>query len=230
MEAVVADVMHRFQTDFFNYDKPQIEDANFKFPFIWIVGECHTHLLPLGKFRDMFFESEAVRYDYLRDRNPYSYYLDSVNYTEDYWFLGTESGLQSINREQAKAAIMDYISPAVQEWIAKNGPLPNKAKIPVIIRGITITKLKELVADCRNHDDDSLMECLKSFHNHRRVATDQHIEVYYNSNCGDFSFGKFINGECQLFGGIIFHGWPETGYQTNGSVQLIRHYGWSTHT
>lgn len=230
MESVVNDVMVRFQTDFFNYDKTDIESADFKFPFIWIVGECHTHLLPLGKYRDAFFANEAVRYDYLRKHNPYSYFFESVNYTKDHWFLVTESELQPINQAQAKAAIMDYVNPAVQEWIAENGPLPANTKVPVIIRGVSIAKLKELVADCRKHNNDSLMDCLRRFHNYRRVAADQHIEVSYNSAWNEFAFCEYTNGKPGLVGGIVFHGWPETGYQTNSSVQLDPHYGWSTHT
>lgn len=125
---------------------------------------------------------------------------------------------------------MDYVNPAVQEWIAENGPLPANTKVPVIIRGVSITKLKELVADCRKHNNDSLMDCLRRFHNYLRVAADQYIEVHYNSAWKEFTFSEYTNGKEGLVGGIIFHGWPETGYQTNGSVQLDPHYGWSTHT
>lgn len=230
MEQVVNDVMVRFLSDFHNGDKPRIMKADFKFPFIWIVGKTHTYLLPLGHYRDAFFYAESVRYDYIREHNPYSYYFESDYYADDYWFLATESGLQSINRDQAKAAVLDYVTPAVQEWITENGPLPVNTKVPVIIQGVTLTKLKELIAECRKHNDDSLMNCLKRFHNYRRVASDQYIKVSYNSAWNEFSFSEYINGKPGLAGGIIFHGWPETGYQSNGSVQIEPQYGWSSHT
>lgn len=230
MEAVVGDVMRSFQSDFFNYDKPRIENAGFKFPFIWIVGESHTHRLELGNYKDLFFEAESVRYSYVRENNPYAYFFTSSSYVKDNWYLITEDGLQTINREQAKAAIMDYVNTAVQEWIAENGPLPVNTKVPVIIRGASLSKLKELVSECHKHDDDSLMNCLRRFHNYMRMASDQHIEVSYNSAWNEFAFCEYINGKPGLVGGIVFHGWSETGYKTNNAVQLEPHFGWSTHT
>ncbi len=38
------------------------------------------------------------------------------------------------------------------------------------------------------------------------------------------------NGNCGLNGGIIFHGFPESGYRQNGSVQIDPSYGWQIHT
>lgn len=230
MEAVVADVMTDYQSDFFNYDKPRIESPEFKFPCIWIVGAMHTHRLELGNYQDFFYEAESMRYDYLRDSNPYAYFTDTTNYAKDYWFLVTENGLQSINREQAKSAIKDYVTPAVKAWERDNGPLPKLTKVPVYIHDTTFGKLKKLFAECQAHGDNSLMECLRRFHSHRRVSSDQCVKVYYNERYNEFSFGEYINGQCRMNGGIIFHGWPETGYEENGSVQLDPRYGWSSHT
>lgn len=51
----------------------------------------------------------------------------------------------------------------------------------------------------------------------------------YGEHC--LSFGEHrADGRAGLCGGIIFHGFPETGYKQNGSVQLDASYGWSTHT
>lgn len=230
METVVAETMHHYQSDFFEIDKPRIESDDFKFPAIWIVGECHTHRLDLGNYKDLFFNCEGTRYDYLYNPNPFCYYLESSNYSRDKWFLITEAGLQPINREQAKAAIMDYVNPAVQEWISENGPLPKLTKVPVVLRNITISELKAMVAECRAHGNDSLMGCLMRFHQYTRVAANQYVEVIYNKPWNEFVFCQYINGKQGLVGGIIFHGWPETGYQTNGSVQIDPHFGWSTHT
>lgn len=230
METVVTNVMRRYQSDFFHGDKPLIEGSIFKFPAIWIIGESHTHLLLIGNYKDRFFEMEGIRYDYLYNHNPYSYFLDSDYYRSDKWYLITEKGLQPINQKQAKAAIMDYVNPAVQEWIAENGPLPKLTRVSVKLRGISISKLKELVSDCRNHGNDSLMECLMRFHRYTRVAADQFVEVSYHNQYNEFRFCHYINGRPNTAGGIVFHGWPETGYQTNGSVQIEPHYGWSTHT
>lgn len=58
-------------------------------------------------------------------------------------------------------------------------------------------------------------------------------EYYIGSEFGEYclSFGEHrVDGLHGLCGGIIFHGFPETGYKENGSVQLEGSYGWSTHT
>lgn len=229
MEAVVAETMKSFQSDFYDYDKPRIESGKLKFPAIWIVGESHTYCLELGNYKDLFYECESVRYNYLYDHNPYSHYTSSYC-SNDKWFLITEAGLQPINCKQAEAAIKDYVNPAVQAWIAENGPLPKLTKVPVVLKNITIAELKALVAECRTHDDDSLMSCLTRFHQYSRVAANQYVEVTYHKQWREFQFCEYINGERRLVGGIVFHGWPETGYQTNGSVQLTQRYGWASHT
>lgn len=231
MEAVVADVMKGYQSDFFNCDKPRIESPEFKFPCIWIVGDSHTHRLELGNYKDLFFEAESVRFDYLRNHNPYHYFLTEGYFAEDKWFLIAENGLQPINREQAKAAIMDYVTPAVHAWVEENGPLPKLTKVPVkFYQDITFSKLKALIADCRAHGDDSLFDCFKKLQQCCRVATDQYVEIAYHNRWNEFNFCKYVNGQAILFGRIVFHGWPETGYETNGSVQIDPHYGWSSHT
>lgn len=230
MKAVVEDVMKDFQTDFFNCDRPRIASPEFKFPAIWIVGEYHTHRLELGNYQDLFFEAESVRYAYVRENNPYSYFLECVHFLNDKWYLITEDGLQPINREQAKSAIMDYVIPAVEAWKAENGPLPTLERVKVIIRGITFSKLKELIADCRAHGNDSLMECFKIFRHSQRVAADHYFDVCYNEAWNEFSSCEYVNGKPGIVRVFVFHGWPETGYQTNGSIQLDPRYGWSSHS
>lgn len=230
MEAVVAETMKSFQSDFFNYDKPRIESADFKFPAIWIVGELHTHFLELGNFKDKFFEFESIRYAYIRNNNLWEYYLTETFFAKDKWFLVTESGLQPISREQAKAAMLDYIVPAVHAWESENGPLQMPSRVSIRFKNITIGKLKALITECRAHGDDSLLDCLKQRQNSCRVAADQYVEINYFEHWKKFDFCEYVNGSPSLSGGIIFHGWPETGYETNGSVQIDPHYGWSSHT
>lgn len=230
MEAVVAETMECYQSDFFKYDKPRIESEDFKFPAIWIVGNSHTHCLELGNYKDSFFEAESVRFDYLRNHNPYHYFLTENYFAKDKWFLITENGLQPITREQAKSAILDYVTPAVHTWIAENGPLPKLTKVSVKFKNITLGELKALIADCRAHGNDSLLECFKIRHCSCRIAADQYTVITYDKKWHEFSFSEYVNGTARLSGGITFHGWPETGYETNGSVQIDPHYGWSSHT
>lgn len=45
MSNIVADVMTSFQSDFENFDRPYIENADSsKFPMIWIVGQSTLNL------------------------------------------------------------------------------------------------------------------------------------------------------------------------------------------
>lgn len=230
METVVHETMKSFQTDFFDHDKPRLTGLEFKFPAIWIVGESHTHLLALGNYKDVFYREESIRFAYIREHNPYQFYLNDRYFANDRWFLITEDALQPINREQAKSAIMDYVTPVVNAWVAENGPLPKNDRLKIKIINISIDELKALIADCRSHGNDSLMDCLKRFRLYSRSASDQYIEVSYYKYCQEFTFCEYTNGKVGLVGGIVFHGWPETGYKENGSVQLDPHYGWSIHT
>lgn len=228
MRNIVADVMTSFQTDFENYDRPYIESDECQFPMIWIVGESHTFMLKLGEYRDIFFNNESARFAYSKNPNVWGYHLE--HNTQDNWFLITKDDISRITPKEAENTIKDYVIPAVKAWEAKNGLLPKATKLPVKFRNITLSKLKELISDCHNHGDDSLMDCLKSFHRYTRCATNQYIEVNYNSKYNEFTFSEYTNGKKGLVGGIVFHGWPETGYKQNGSCQLTPRYGWDKHT
>lgn len=230
MKAVVIETMKSFQTDFYDYDQLTIAGETFKFPAIWIVGESHTHLFELGTYEFRFFSSEAVRYDYLYNPNPWAYFFTQKYYTKDKWFLVTENGLQPINLEQAKAAIKDYIAPAVNAWVKEHGPLPKLTKVPVKFKNITLSELKMFIADCRAHGDDSLVECFKRRQKSCRVAANQYAVITWHKGWNEFTFCEYINDKEGLEGHIVFHGWPETGYQTNGAIQVDPEYGWSSHT
>lgn len=230
MEAIVANVMKRFQSDFYHYDLPAFKSEDFKFPAIWGVSECGTKLIELGAYKQWFFEKESERYAYIADHNPWRCFCENSCYNEHQWYLVMEDKLQPINREQMAAVIMDYVNPVVEEWIAQNGPLPTADKIPVTISNITLSKLKEMINECREHGDDSLMEELRRFRRYFRRAAKQHVQVTYLGYANEFAFSHYVNGVEELYGHIVFHGWPETGYQTNGSIQLCPKYGWSHHT
>lgn len=229
MEEVVIKTMKRFQSDFYKYDEPRIANSDFKFPAIWIVGESYTHLLELGNYRDAFFDCASVRFDYLRQHNPYQYYLTDNYFAKDKWFLITEDGLQPTTREQANTTIMDYVLSAVCAWEEHNS-LPTLTKVPIKFKNITLSELKALIADCHAHGNNSLFDCFKIRQNTRRIADDQSVTIIYRKKLNEFIFHEYVDGNIRLVGGIIFHGWPETGYEINGAVQIAPTYGWSSHT
>lgn len=230
MRNIVADVMTSFQTDFENYDRPYIESEECQFPMIWGVARSHTILLKLGGYREWFFDNEAVRYGYIQEGDGFTVQVNHSLHKDDLWFLITEEEVKQITKENVLNAIQDYVTPTIREWEAQNGPLPKSAKIPVTLRNIRLKEFKELIHDCERHHDNSLMVVLKRFHNWRRVAADHRIELFYHPKYQKFSFREYINGKTSLHGAVVFHGWPETGYFENGSVQLSPQYGWSTHT
>lgn len=229
MSKIVAETMTSFQSDFENYDRKYIEKADIsKFPMIWMVAKTHTHLLTLAEYEEEFKEKEAVRFSYAQGGDPYSIYLNS--YGGDKIFLITAKELKEITEKQAHEVIRDTITPVVENWKKDNGPLPKNFKIPIKFCNITLSKLKELIRDCEGRLGKSLLKELRSFRLYRRTATDQYLQLSYSPYYNEFIFSEYTNGEVELVGGLIFHGWPETGYKENYSVQLTPSYGWSKHT
>lgn len=232
MAEIVAATMTSFQSDFEKYDKEYISREGVKaFPFLWMIAPTHTYLLKLANFKETYFENEALRYDIAQKNSWFHAYLYpcSGEVKETIYYV-TMDGLREVSVKQAREIVRDIITPVVVEWEQTHEKLPAVSKIAVKIENISWSHLKELIQDCRNNGNDSLMECLKRFRRYRRTAKNQQIVVRYNGYRHEFSFCEFINDVPQLCGGIVFHGWPETGYKINNSVQLTPQYGWAIHT
>lgn len=232
MAEIVANTMTSFQSDFEKYDKEYItrEGVN-AFPFLWMVHRSHTYLIRLSEIRKDYFDNEAFRYDIAQSCSWIHAYLWPIGMkvTEDIYFV-TKDRVTKISLEQARNIARDAIELAIATWEQENEKMPTKFKVRVEIGGISLCKLKELIQDCRSHSDDSLLKCLKRFHNHRQQAKDHKVSIWYNERRNEFSFAEMVNGKCQLNGAIVFHGWPESGYQESNSVQLDPRYGWASHT
>lgn len=232
MAEVVANTMTSCQSDFEKYDTDYIKGNGVKaFPFLWMVAPSHTYLLKLANFKEEYFNNETLRYDIAHKNSWFHAYLWPCcsEVKEDIYYV-TLDGIRSISVEQARETVRDTITPVIKEWEQLYGEIPEKSKISVEIHGISLTNLKTLVQDCRNHGNDSLMNCLRRFKNYRQIAKNHKISVRYSERYNEFSFCELVNDQQKLCGGIVFHGWPETGYQTNGSVQIQPQYGWSLHT
>lgn len=229
MAKVVASTMTSFQSDFEKYDRPYIEAATTEqFPLLWFVASSHTHLLRLGEYRDRFFNEECMRYAYAAGDNTFSYYLETCK--SDRIFLINAQDVKEIDVSQAERIINGVVSSAVEEWSKCGNSLPSDTKMPIKFINITCGKLKELFADCQKHGNESLRDIFHRFRKYCRTAEDQYIEISYNSYYNEFVFCQYTNGVQGLTGGVIFHGWPESGYQSNYAVQLSPKYGWATHT
>lgn len=231
MGNVVDEEMESFQTDFIDYDKPEIENAaSSDFPYLWIVSKFHTRCYSLGKYKDNFFATPSMRYAYADGDDNVSYLLDShLLDKSDRIFIISEDKICEVGPHGANQAIRDYVIPAVKEWEPLYGKLVPK-RVRVKFDLLPYAKLRELIQECRDHNDDSLWSILKRFHNRRCVAEDHKITVKYCAWNNEFVWFEHYNGEDHIIGHIVFHGWPETGYMSNGSIQLTPSYGWASHT
>lgn len=231
MADVVEDKMGNFHSDFYDFDKPRVEEcATKEFPFLWIVSELHTYMISLGSYEENFFNNFSTRNAYADGNDGISFYLDpSILHTTDRLFLITEDKIWEVDVNKAKAAIKDYTTSAYEKWAELNGEITTK-RVRIKFDCITLGKLHNLLQDCRNHNDDSLMRIFKQFKRRRAVADDHKIIINYHQCDNEFIYQEYYNGETHMIGGIVFHGWPETGYMTNGSVQLTPEYGWASHT
>lgn len=232
MAEIVANTMTSFQSDFEKYDAEYVKREGVNaFPFLWMVAPSHTYLLRFADFKKDFFENEALRYRIVQKSSWYHAYLypGCGEFMEKIYYVTVE-GLREVSVGQAREIMQDIIVPVIAAWEKEHERIPVKSKVVVNFQDISLTRLKELIQDCRYHNNDTLLECLKRFHKYQQCAKDHKIIVKWNSCYQQFSFRELINGEEHLSGGIVFHGWPETGYQSNKSVQLDPLYGWATHT
>lgn len=229
MTNIVADIMKSFQTDFFDYDKPYIEAADeSKFPMLWIVAQSHTYLLRLGEYGQVFNENESARYAYAQGRDPFTAYLGWLG--GDKIFLITEDEVKETTEKAAREIIRDIVTPVVVRWKEQNGALPNNFKLPIRFRNIKLSQLKEMFRVEEGREGNTLLKTLHNFRNYRRCADNHYLELSYNPGFKEFVFAEYTNGKQGLVGGVVFHGWPETGYKENYAVQLTPSYGWSVHT
>lgn len=97
--------------------------------------------------------------------------------------------------------------------------------------------LKEALDLAYEHEDTTLRNILKRLMEREMNAQldgeEMTIHIRRESggkHCFLFSEVWANPNKYGLVGGIIFHGFPETGYKENFSVQLTPEYGWQMHT
>ena len=229
MRVIVDKTMERFKSDFEEYDRQNILYASDSdFPMLWFVGKTHTHLLMLGSYRKDFFSGEALRYLHAAGTDPFTPTVNTCRF--DRCFILTDGGITEVSFDEARRFVGGTIQSTVSEWEAQNGPIKLRTRMPVQLFNIRPRKLIELIREGERHGDTSLIDILRRFRRYQRTATNQYIQISYHPGHTEFMFRKITDCRQGLTGGIIFHGWPETGYQENDSVQLCPSYGWSVHT
>lgn len=92
-------------------------------------------------------------------------------------------------------------------------------------------KLQKAMEAAQQHNDKTLSNCLVRLISYSMWNTCDHVNLCrdWGEHCFYFEV-KRPDGSLSMNGGIIFHGWPDEGYQENGSVQLTPQYGWAMHT
>lgn len=231
MNNVVANVMKGYQSDFTKYDVPaMMEMESSCFPVIWQVGEYHTYLLRVGKYANSFKDDERLQFEFANDGMPFTYHFECIDYKNDHYFLITEDEIREITPQQCKEVVRDIVTPAVEQFKAEGGSIPPIVKMPIKFVNLSVGELKDIIKKDIDELGGTLLTVLKRFHRWRRTAYNQFIEVYYHKSMNYFEFCQRTNCVNGICGAIKFHGTPETGYLTAGSIQIDPKYGWASHT
>lgn len=208
------------KSDFEKYDVPQLEEINE--PFFWMVREYGTEFVFVGPSSiKKFYSNQVWRMGLFRNKfdliSSFLYYDNDKNAKFFFW---NGCVLLQISIDQLKEAYCNIIDQSYKELCRDFKTEFEVCREPLEVRFSCKEAEKswgESVKYAESLCDNSLTECLEKLKRHRRDAIDQYILISrdYSEHC--FSFGEFINGKCQLNGGIILH-----DYLTENR--------WSTHT
>lgn len=213
-----------------SYDIMSLKDYDGQ--FVWsISGETITSLQKCSK--------RIIKDDLLTERGKYFYarngYQLLIYHHSDsrYFWCGAEGSniLHEITREKAEKWAKLQYQDALQELQCGIGfRLPIQTTVGELIFNCDDEYVQEQLKFAEDHDDDSLKSIFDRLKNYPRCADDHKIYISKDISDRSFIFTERINGEVNLSGGIIYHGYPEEGYTQNGSVQLKESFGWSMHT
>ena len=232
MQEIVDGMMTSYLSDF---DRDLELLAGYNGKFIWQVAPSHTHLhLCSNEYLDKLLENEATLYAYCQDSTWPGACLESNFEGEKIFSYDDDKDVFSeISREEAKRRWGICKTAALNRWQLYNmETLPTDFKVKIEFRFPEVRKyFMEQVRYASQHNDDSLLNCLRRFRNYMKRYATHKIVISRDFTDRSFVFSEeFGNGRYGLNGGIIFHGYPEEGYKENCSVQLTPSYGWQIHT
>lgn len=210
----------------FNVDRDTLK--NYDGDFIWVVKSSGTDLIKIdADFLLRQMDSEAFRYTFAQEALYNDIIVDCPN---GHIILFSGSGMKFISKRYAEL-LWRHRRAEVEAMYVKqtNQQLPKNFKVRVRFDCPISYVLGEL-RYAREHGDESLMNCFKGLRDRLKVSDDHTMVVSRDFTEHSFLFCEEYLGRCLLGGGIIFHGFPETGYKQNGSVLLEPKYGWSIHT
>lgn len=240
----IADAAYGGNTnpDFHKYDVPSIYKAADEdlFPLIWNPYQYGTHASYLGGYDTAYFEDETERYLEAQCVNPFMISLKYMTLDSIYLVEREVTGrhkrkytLRIITKEQAREVIRDICTPIRVEWkqnADESEQLPDKFKVKVSLFGIKPHELIKLFKEEERYNSTKLRDYFRGFQRLAQMGRSHHINVHWGGKRDGFYFEDIYKGIVRYNGGLVFHGWPDTGYMQNGSVQLDPCYGWSKHT
>lgn len=232
MSETVCDVMRSYQIDFYSKDLNLLHD--YEGEFIWQVSPTHTHLSlidPNKMVKDMETNEYAL-YDYARNDTWAAACLNCRCSDElIFYYDGKSDMMVQIERDKAIATYNERKDEAIAIYKQQVGVLPSDLKVRIEFASKEVrSEFIKQVKYAQEHEDGSLMDCVKHFQKYPKHTHDHKFVIYKDMCERCFQFTEYLNGRVGLHGGIIFHGYPKEGYKQNGSCQIEPSYGWSTHT
>lgn len=215
--------------DFEKYDVKDVEN-NWE-PFFWVVRDYGTSLCHIGPTRmNKLFENEASRFQIFRDPDAP---IGSVKW----WNEGRVFFYDGFQLVQIHKVDIECIYANI--WYSEIERLKEKYPTEYEMRNKLLEiRMEEQVAErlekskefANSIGDTSLDDCLTRLSKHSRLGVDHYISLFPDFSKHGYIFCEYLNNECRMNGGIIYHGNPKEGYKENSSVQLNPSYGWSIHT
>lgn len=213
-----------------SYDIMSLKD--YEGQFVWsISGETITSLQKCSK--------KLIKDDLLTERGKYFYARNGCQLLifhhadSRYFWCGADGSniLTEISREKAEEWVKLQYQDALHDLECGIGfRLPVQTTVGELIFDCGDEYLQEQLKFAEDHGDDSLKCIFERLKNYPRCADDHKIYISKDICDRSFIFTERINGNVNLCGGIIYHGYPKEGYVQNSSIQLDKSFGWSMHT
>lgn len=229
MQRYVDSIMENDKRDFEFYDKNELKD--YDGDFIWNVRGWGTslYMIDTDAVVKALTESETARYSYGRAAKKH-YLADYIYLPADgETFVYVNGVFEKSTPDFAKELYKDRMLEAISIYERDGGKMPENYELEVKFR-CSISYVKEQLRYAEKHNDKSLISSLKRMRCWQKLSDNDCVEVYQDFADRSFTFAHIRDGRCVLNGGIIFHGYPEEGYTTGGSIQLTPSYGWQIHT
>lgn len=232
MKQIVSETMTMFQSDF-ERDLEILKGYEGK--FIWQIAPTHTHLHLCGsRYLDEVLENEATLYAYCQNITWAGVCIEGSTSDDKFYVYDDETGeFFESSKDSVRKKWETCKTAALNRWTVRNcKELPTDFKMRISFNcEKTRIYFIEQVRYAIQHNDNSLLDCVRRFRNYTKRGPLHRIVIGRDYSYRSFTFYEdYGNQRYGIYGGIIFHGYPNEGYRENYSVQLNPSFGWSIHT